>query len=46
MIMTIGLLPDAMKPDPLRLKALDPEFHGVPTGPAHANRGADGVGVS
>jgi hypothetical protein len=42
--MTIGLLPDAMKPG--FHYALDPGFHGVPTSPAHTNRDADGADVS
>jgi len=33
-------------PDPRRSNALDPGFHGVPTGPAHPECGADGVGVT
>ena len=31
---------------PLRQNALDPGFHGVPTGPAHTNGDADGAGMS
>jgi hypothetical protein len=30
----------------LRQNALDPGFHGVPAGPAHAEREADGADVS
>ena len=30
----------------LRQDAVDPGFHGVPAGPAHPDRDADGAGVS
>src|SRR6185437_13509153 len=33
-------------PNPRRSNALDPGFHGVPTGPAHPECGADGAGVT
>src|SRR6476659_7011594 len=33
-------------PDPVRSNALDLGFHGVPTGPAHPECGADGAGVT
>jgi hypothetical protein len=54
LIMTTGLLPDAVKPgirrsetgNSLRQDALDPGFHGVPAGPAHPERDADGTGVT
>jgi hypothetical protein len=46
LIMTIGPLPDGMKPNSLRQNALDPRFHGVPAGPAHTPGEADGAGVA
>jgi hypothetical protein len=38
--------PDALKPIPLRQNALDSGFHGVPNGPAHPDREAEGAGVA
>jgi len=54
--MRIGPLPDALKPSSVesrrtgfgvsrRQNALDRGFHGVPAGPAHPDRDADGAGV-
>jgi hypothetical protein len=43
--MTIGPLPDAMKPA-FHGVALDPGFHAVRAGPAHPDRDADGSGVT
>jgi hypothetical protein len=44
LIMKTGLPPDAL--DPGFHYALDPGFHGVPAGPAHPERDADGAGVA
>jgi hypothetical protein len=48
LIMTIDPLPDAF-PDAVEPGfhyALDPGFHGVPAGPAHRDRGADGADLA
>jgi hypothetical protein len=54
LIMKIGPLPDACRTPagrdetglPVRSNALEPGFHGVPAGPAHPDRAADGAGVT
>jgi hypothetical protein len=45
LIMKIGLPPDALDPGS-HYYALDPGVHGVPGGPAHPERDADGAGVA
>jgi hypothetical protein len=44
LIMTVGLLPDALEPG--ILGALDPGFSWLPSGSARTERDADGAGVT